>query len=252
MHSKSLQIAALAALLAAAPHSFAQDETVVTPRTAFTAVAVGARVSTLGFGLEVVTNVNKRLNLRLQGNAFNFNKGLEEDGVDYDAKLKFKSFGLLADVHPFAGSFRLTAGAYSNKNKLGLNAACSGECEVGDLIITDDPNSSDDARLFGGAKFKSFSPYLGFGWGNVMQGWPVHIRFDTGILFQGAPKISLGAAGSALVTDEESGLTTTENLSTNQDVQDALREEEANAEDSSKSFKLYPVIGLTLGYRFNL
>ncbi len=214
-------------------------------------IAVAARLSTLGFGVELIKSINKRVNLRAQGNFFDINQDIDEDDINYDAKLKLKTFGLLADFHPFAGSFRITAGGYSNGNKVGLKATCKTECEVGDLTISDDPNSADDARLFGGIKFKSFAPYVGLGFGNAMRGWPVHFGVDVGVLLQGSPKINLGAAGSARVTDEN-GNTTTENLSTNADVQAALREEEANAEDDSKEFKYYPVINFTLGYRFHL
>ena len=220
-------------------------------RDARNGLGVAARLSTLGFGVELIKSVHKRVNLRAQGNFFDISKSIEEDGVDYDGKLKLKTLGLLADFHPFAGGFRITAGGYSNGNKVGLNAACKSECEVGDLTISDDPNSTDDARLFGGIKFKSFSPYVGLGFGNALRGWPVHFGIDLGVLIQGSPKVSLGAAGSAVVTDEN-GNTTTENLGSNQEVQDALREEEANAEDSSKEFKYYPVINFTLGYRFSL
>ena len=218
-------------------------------RDARSGIAVAARLSTLGFGVEVIKSVHKRVNLRAQGNFFDLDKSVEEDGVDYKGKLKLKTYGLLADFHPFAGSFRLTAGGYSNGNEVGLNATCKSECEVGDLKITDDANSTNDARVFGDIKFNSLAPYVGLGFGNAMRGWPVHFGVDVGVLLQGSPKVNLGAAGIARVTDEN-GNTTTENLATNQDVQNALKEEEVNAEDSSKEFKYYPVVNFTIGYRF--
>ncbi len=213
-------------------------------------LAVAARVSTLGLGAELIGSVHRLVNLRLQGNFFDYSQNIEEDGVDYDGKLKLQTFGLLADVHPFAGSFRLSGGLYQNGNQLDLDASCRSECEVGDLTIVN--NAGDNGRVFGGAKFNSLSPYLGLGFGNALRGSPLHFGFDVGVLLQGAPRITLGADGTATVRDNASGRTTRENLATNREVQDALREEAINAEDDTQEFKYYPVANLTIGYRFGL
>ncbi|MES2884304.1 MAG: hypothetical protein V4709_05840 [Pseudomonadota bacterium] len=211
--------------------------------------ALAARVSTLGLGIEAITNLHKRVNLRLQGNFFNYDKSIKEDEIDYDGKLKLQTFGALLDIHPFAGGLRLSAGAYNNGNQIDLAANCRTECEVGDVTVSSG-SPSDNPRLFGGAKFKSLAPYLGLGYGNSMRGFPLHFAFDVGVLFQGSTKINLDAAGTARVTDNETGETTTRNLATDSDFQMQLAKEERSAEDSAKEFKYFPVISLTLGYRF--
>lgn len=221
-------------------------------RDARKGVAVAGRVSTLGLGVELITSVHKRVNLRLQGNFFDINKSVDEDDINYDGKLKLQTLGLLADFHPFAGGFRMTAGGYQNGNKVGLNAKCKTECEVGDLTISNDPNAGDDGRLFGRIKFQSLAPYLGLGFGNAMRGSPLHFGIDIGVLLQGSPKINLGAAGTALIreTDDPNSQPMRVNLAENADVQNALRAEARNAEDDAKEFKYYPVINFTVGYRF--
>ena len=35
------------------------------------------------------------------------NENFEESGIDYDTTINLESYGLLADIHPFAGSFIL-------------------------------------------------------------------------------------------------------------------------------------------------
>ncbi len=213
-------------------------------------MALAARISTLGFGVEAITKLNKRLNVRVQGNFFSYSDSIKESDVDYEGKLKLNTLGALIDIHPFAGGLRLTAGGFSNGNKIDLAASCKmgSECEVGDVTVSSD-SSSSDPRVFGRAKFKSFAPYVGLGYGNAMKGFPFHFAFDIGVLVQGATQIDLGASGIARVTDNESGVTTTRDLATDPDFQEQLQKESANAEDSAKEYKYYPVVSLTIGYR---
>lgn len=237
--------------VAESPAPAAEPAAATTERGGIRGVGIGARVSTLGAGLEAVFGLHERVNLRLQGNAFNYDDTLEEDGVRYDGKLKLQTFGALVDLHPFAGGLRLTAGAFQNGNKIDLNASCVSSCEVGDLTISS-ASPGDNPRLFGRADFKSFAPYVGFGYGNAMRGAPLHFAFDMGVLIQGSSRIDLDASGTATVTDNNTGMTTTRDLATDPQVQAELQKEARSAEDDTKEFKYYPVISLTLGYRFDL
>lgn len=218
---------------------------------AFRGAAVNARLSTLGAGLEAVIGVNQWVNLRVQGNLFNYDDTISEDDIRYEGDLKLQTFGALLDIHPFGGKFRLTGGAYQNGNQIDLEARCVTECEVGDLTISS-AGPTDNPRIFGRADFKSLAPYLGFGLGNAMSGSALHFAFDVGVLFQGSPRFDLDADGTATVTDNNSGATTTRNLATDPEVQGELQAEARNAEEDAKQFKYYPVISLTVGYRFDL
>lgn len=225
-------------------------------RDALNGLGIAARVSTLGLGVEAIKSLHKRVNVRVQGNFFDYDQSVDEDGIRYDGKLKLQTLGALLDVYPFAGvpaigRLRFSAGAYSNGNEIDLKANCRSQCEVGDVTVSS-ANSSQNPQLTGAADFDSFAPYLGLGFGNAMRGLPFHFAFDVGVLFQGAPKINLGASGIATVRDNNTGATTTRNLATDPDFQSQLRKESRNAEDDAKEFKYYPVVSLTIGYRFNL
>ena len=210
-------------------------------------LGVGVKVGTTGLGVEAVTAIMPRLNVRGVVNFFDYDYDLEEDGIEYDAKLKLKSFGALVDVHPFNGSFRLTGGLLSNGNEAGLKASCPDECDVGDLTIR-----GGDARLTGKVDFKSTAPYLGLGFGNAMSGTGLFGIFDVGVLFQGKPKADLAALGTAAsVTDNETGQTRNNvNLATDPEVQAEVLEEEVSLQEDLDDYKMYPVINLGIGYRF--
>ena len=80
--------------------------------------AVGAGVSTLGYGVHAATEVNSFLALRLNGNFGDFDVpdygllGSNLGGIDYDIDASMQTVGLLADFHPLGlspigGGFKL-------------------------------------------------------------------------------------------------------------------------------------------------
>lgn len=248
---------------AAGTASTAEDEAPVVDsasdraRDARRGFALAVRGSTLGLGAEAIVSLNPYFNLRGQYNFLNYDREQEEDDITYDGKLDFKTAGLLIDWHPFAGSFRFSGGYYQNKNQILLHATCPGGCDVGDgandLTITTNPG--DTGQINGGVHFKKNSPYAGFGWGNAMKGVPLHFGFDIGVLFQGAPQLDLAATGTATVQDNNQptgpGNPRQVDLGSDPQVQQAVAEQRDKTQKDVDNFKMWPVISLTLGYRFN-
>lgn len=243
--NKFVRIAAALAVLSLAP--------AVQAETHPGHFAAAARASTLGAGVEVIYGLNDHFNLRGQMNFISLDRDLDEDGVNYKGKLDFQTFGVLADYHPFAGSFRISGGLFQNGNEIGLTASCPTGCDVGDLTITS--TGGTPAHLDGGVDFNSTAPYLGLGWGNAMAGGAWHFGFDIGVLFQGSPKVTLAASGTADVRDNtmpagpgnpRMGV----DAGTDPAVQKAVADEEQSAQADLDEFKLYPVLSFTLGYRF--
>lgn len=208
-------------------------------------LAAGVKLGTTGLGGELVTAVTPMINVRGVVNFFDYDYDTTEDGIDYDATLELQSFGALVDLHPFKGSFRVSAGLFSNGNQAKLKASCPGQCDVGDVVI-----EGDEARLDGKVDFKSAAPYLGLGFGNAMSGTGLYGIFDVGVLFQGKPKARLAASGTATVTDENGVQRQDVDLANDPQVQDAVAEEQQSLQDDLDSYKLYPVVNLGIGYRF--
>jgi hypothetical protein len=72
-------------------------------------LSVGAKLSTLGPGVEVEAPVGDYLGLRLGANYFTYNHNDTYDEIEYDTDVRLLSFSALLDWHPFAGSFRVSA-----------------------------------------------------------------------------------------------------------------------------------------------
>lgn len=230
-----------AALLGVAPLASAVD------------AAAGARLGTLGYGIEGTIGVNERLNLRVPFSVLPYDKDFEEDDIEYNGKLDFSTIGVLADFHPFKGSFFISGGLMSNGNTVKIKASDNTgneEYELGETTYTSDPN--DPLKLRGKLDFDSLAPYAGFGWGNPIQGssnW--YFRFELGALFQGSPKIGLDASGSAQEQGSGTSFEVNGNSPEAQQFQADLEDERQSLESDISEFDIYPVINFSLGYRFS-
>ncbi|PTQ91082.1 hypothetical protein [Agitococcus lubricus] len=207
-------------------------------------VALGAGLSTLGFGLQGTIAINPHLNLRLAANGGTFNDDFEESGIQYKGEFELSSYGLIADIHPFAGSFYLSAGYLGHDNSLALKATCPQSCDIDGQSY----QSSPDGQINSHVDFGTGAPYLGIGWGNAMQGGRLYAKLDIGVLFQDKPKVDLTATGSFKNTT--TGLTMN---TSNPIFQKELANEEKSLQqeiNDADYSELYPVIGLSIGYRF--
>ena len=199
-----------------------------------------ARVGLLGAGAELNYQLTDHLGLRLQRHNYSFPEDIEEDGINYSGSLDLPTFGLVLDFHPFGGSFRLTAGAYSNGKEHTGDASGSGDYEIGDETFTSVP--TDTVKLDISVELgDSVAPYVGFIWGSSPdRERDFMFSLDLGALISGSPKVSLTASGTAV---EQSTLTMV-NMATDPTVQAEITKEIAALEDDISDFEIYPVIML--------
>jgi hypothetical protein len=215
--------AALAALLISA----------ATPAAAQTIAVKGG---TTGLGAEFGWPLADRFAARLWANGGSLSRDQTESGIRYDAKLKFGTVFALADLHPFAGGFRISAGVAYNDNRFDFTGRGDGST----IEINGVPyNSADVGTLDGRVRFDKTSPYLGIGWGSAPRGAAgFGASIDLGVMFQ-KPRASLtGTCGPSLPAP------------TCTQLQNDLRAEEAQFRDAVDDFKAYPVVSVGLSYRF--
>ena len=192
-------------------------------------IGINPRVGFLGYGIEVSAGVSDRLSLGVGFNNATRKRQGTTEGVDYEYDLRLRSGEVMANFHPFAGAFRLRAGALLNRNEFILTGrpGGSGTYDFNGTTYT----AAEVGTLTGKVSFNRSAPYLGLGWGNRPNGnWG--LTFDLGAVYQGKPKFSLEATGAA------AGLAAD------------LEAERQQAEQDLKSFKWYPVLQLGLYFRF--
>lgn len=212
--------------------------------TSHAEVALSASIGTLGYGIQATFPVSSQFNVRVIANTFSDSGNFEESGINYQGDLDFATYGVLGDWHPFTGSFFVSAGAVNNGNQVKLKATCPQSCDIDGHSYQSFPDGQVNANV----DFKSLAPYLGIGWGNAMQGGRWYGQLDVGVLFQDAPNINLTASG----TFKEQGKLIPVNTS-NPVFQKELANEERSIEqeiDDTEFSNVYPVIALSVGYRF--
>jgi hypothetical protein len=159
-----------------------------------------------------------------------FNYGYDDtlDGIKYEGDLKLSSFGVQGDLKVFPGVY-LTAGLYSNKNKIELSGTPTGNTQIGDVTYT----PAQIGTLSSRARFKSSVPYLGVGFRQGVG--PVELNFEVGAYMQGAAKVTLTSNGT---------------LASNSAYQAELEKERTRQEADLGDFKTYPAVSLGLRFKF--
>lgn len=152
-----------------------------------------------------------------------------EEGIDYDAKLKANRAALLVDLFPFAGSFRVSAGATAAKYQLDLLATgAGGTLTIGNTTYTTTANDRFAVQV----KMPSSMPYLGIGWGHQSNSG-LRFSFDVGAAF-GKAKLSYQLTGPVA----------------NQVSQQDIDAELAELRDGVAKIKAIPQVSFGIGYSF--
>lgn len=201
-------------------------------------LAVGARAATTGVGVELGLPVGGRLGLRAAVTGGSYDLEFESENVTYEGAVDLSSVLAVADLHPFAGGFRLSLGALIHGNTL------EGSAPVRELLLREGitpPPGLELGRLVAEATVDPVAPYAGIGWGSAPRGvGGFSVSLDLGAAWHGEPDVEVRYAGP-LPLDVLIG----------QPVVDQLRaEEEAELEAELAKYDLFPVVALTLSYRF--
>lgn len=81
-------------------------------------LGIVVKVGILGLGLEVDYIINDKFFVCVQGNQFDYDYDLDEDGIEYQVILELVIFGVLFDWYFFGGVFCVSIGGYSNGNEV--------------------------------------------------------------------------------------------------------------------------------------
>ncbi len=137
----------------------------------------------------------------------------------------------MIDLHPFGGGFRISGGARISENRVVLAATPTQTVEIGDEEFT----PAEIGTLSGSVEPNSLAPTATVGWGGGLTKG-LKLGVDIGVMLQGSPELE--------------NFSTTGTLRNDPDFVLALADEEVEIEDDIKFLKFYPVVQLSIGYRF--
>jgi hypothetical protein len=183
-------------------------------------------------GVDVVRSITRRLNARLALSA-PVTAVVKEttDGTDYDLRVKLGSIAGLLDVHPFAGSFHLTAGAYVTRHAFSFVSKEAAQYDVGGETYA----SAELEALEGTAATGRLAPYFGIGWGNAAgRRKRFGVNLDLGVLSQAAPSVTLSARGP---------------IAEDPAFRVQLEREAHDLQERLRGFRRYPIVAVSLSYR---
>lgn len=190
-------------------------------------VSAGVTGGTLGIGPELGYRMSETLGIRGNATFLSVSHGFDSDDIDYKGKVKLKSVGMMVDLYPFGGGFRVSAGARINGNNGSVKASPADDVEINGKSYT----PAQVGTISGKADTKNFAPALTLGYGGgLSSGFTFGI--EAGALFQGRVRLDnfTASGGGVAAADLEA-----ERLSLQKDVDD---------------YKVYPILQLVLGYRF--
>lgn len=190
-------------------------------------ISLGITGGTLGIGPEVSYRASEKVAVRANLTFFTISRDFDSDDVTYSGKVKLKSGGLMLDFHPGGGGFRLSAGARINGNRAEVVATPSTPVTINGRTYT----PAQIGTLRGRADTKSLAPVLTIGYGGRAKSG-IAFGVEAGAMFQGSVRVQpFTASGTGVAAAD-------------------LASEQRSLQDDVDGFKVYPVLQLSLGYRF--
>lgn len=202
------------------------------PLASVTGITVGVTGGTLGVGPEVSYAVNPLIAVRASATFLGFSGNGHVADYRYDGHAHLSNYGGTIDLHPFANGFRLSAGARSTgDNRISFTGKARGNQTYGGMTFTPDQAGT----LSGDIKTKSVAPILTVGYAHTTISG-IMFGLDGGVMFHGHPHVD--------------DLVATGELGSNPAAQTSLINEEQRLQDKVHDYAYYPVLQLSLGYRF--
>lgn len=207
------------------------------------------KFSSLGAGVDAGVSINRFLNVRGGFNGLNVSHAFTASGVRYDAQLQYRSAEALVDITPLGDLFHISPGAILyNGNQITAKASVPGgqNFDLGSISVRSSP--SDPIHGTGKLTVNKGAPMIMFGFGNpIPHNHHFTIFHDFGIVFQGAPKITLNLQGTAC--DPVTGLACV-NAATDPTIQAQILNEQTKLNKDTAIVKFYPIASFGIGIRF--
>jgi hypothetical protein len=206
------------------------------------ASSIGLSVGTGGVTAAYTVPVAERLQTRFHAAFFKLERDATAGDLDYQVTFKNHQAGVLLDLHPFAGSFRLSTGLMLSDFGLDLAASYADE----DVVIGDNTYSGR-LQLTGETTYNRVAPYAGLGWASAPGDSGLSFVADIGVIVIGEGNLDLDASGTVSKVGTSLQNIPVESFA---EFQEDLERERQKAENDIRDFTFFPLINLGLSYAF--
>lgn len=256
-----LSIFALGVTLTTVAQTTTQQPPASKPTLApFSRVGLEAGVSLMGINLQAATNMERHLNLRVNGNVFNYSKSnIETNGVTYSGKLNLASVGVDVDYYPFpTHGFRLSPGLLLyNQNTVSATGVVAGGTSFTVNGATYYSSAQNPVQATASIGLNANNPAftLTTGWGNIISRTGGHLSFpfEIGAAFTGAPKPNIAFPSGQVCGSGFSGaVSNCVDVSTDKQFQSDVQAQTATYKSDLNVVGIYPIISFGIGYNFHV
>lgn len=194
-------------------------------------VSFGAKVGTLGLGVESSYRIDPLFSVIGSVNGFQLTATPNDRDINLDGKLRLLTAGASLGIHPFKNGFKVLAGVFYDGNQFNLSSQLRHNVTIEGRTFT--PEQVGKPGLI--IHFNRVSPYLGIGFDSAFcaeSSWS--LTGELGVLFQGSPKVKLKGARGAKTYPQ---------------VQAYIKHKAKHAADKFL-LKYYPVLSIGAKYSF--
>jgi hypothetical protein len=217
------------------------------PVRPFSALAVQAEAGTLGVGAEMATPITRSFNVRGGAEFLNFGDDFTVDAAQYQSEAHLRSGHVAVDFHPAGGGFRISPQLLIFESAFSASLSVPGGQafqlgNTGYLSSPTDPVHGRASIIIG----RHVMPALTVGWGNMLARHRRHwsVPFEIGLAYTGHYTANLSLSGTACLNYIFCMSTT------NPQVQQNMRQEELDLNETMKHFQIYPIVKTGFGWRF--
>lgn len=211
-------------------------------------------VGTQGVGFNLGYEFNSTYKLRFRGAWLGYNRNDRWDDMNVHTKVQGSNFGVLLDVHPFGGSFHVSAGLNIAPISVDMNGKMDGfntEQYVGKIYTFggyDYKVEKGQGWVRGEYKWHSLQPYIGIGWSSDGSGESgLYFSCDLGINIMGSGSFSVSSSSN--VKQRPTGTYKWEDLNGDM-LKNSIKEEGKDFFKIADKLYVYPVLQIGVGYRF--
>lgn len=192
---------------------------------------LGVTAGSLGIGPEAGVRVAPLFGVRASASFLDFSHGFNVNDIDYNGKVKLRSYGGNIDLYPFSNGFRLSGGFRIDRNKVDVTATPTGSVTVGNASFT----PAQIGTISGTVTTDEFAPTVTIGYsGGLTKG--IKFSLDAGAMFQGSPRVDKLTSNGTLANDPT--------------YQAQLLVEQQDLNDKASDYKVYPIVQVAVFYAF--
>jgi hypothetical protein len=224
----------------------------------FSRVALGGGISAMGVHMEIATNANRYMNLRVVGNLFSYNmNNLSTNGFLVNGKLNLATAGASVDFYPFPmHGFRVSPGLlFLNNNGANANMIAQGATSFTLDDATYYSSVSDPVKGYGNVTLNNQNPAFTIttGWGNTIsrRGGHWSLPVEIGVALISDPVVNIVLNGGQVCSNPE-GTENCEDVVGNSSVDSNLKAQIVKYNNDLQPLRFYPILSFGVAYNFRI